>query len=172
MVSGTPANVSDWHTASARSTHRMRGWSGVGSAIGTCLSTAGLFRLSPEQPWYAWHRWQHLYAVPVYSLLTLSWVLYGDFRKFFSGHIGHHPLPRPTRVAAGVFVGTKLVYVGYMLALSGHKHDCPADVSRICHSLCVLPDDSGRSCRSLSLVADPGKRRRSPLNHGGGTAPG
>ena len=78
------------------------------------LSTAGLFRLSPEQPWYAWHRWQHLYAVPVYSLLTLSWVLYGDFRKFFSGHIGHHPLLRPTRVAAGVFVGTKLVYVGYM----------------------------------------------------------
>src|SRR5262249_22983848 len=24
------------------------------------LSTAGLFRLSPEQPWHAWHRWQHL----------------------------------------------------------------------------------------------------------------
>jgi len=88
----------------------------------TDLSTAGLFRLSPEQPWYAWHRWQHLYAVPVYSLLTLSWVLYGDFRAFFSGHIGHHPLPRPTRVEAGVFVGTKLVYVGYMLVLPACFH--------------------------------------------------
>jgi linoleoyl-CoA desaturase len=86
------------------------------------LSTAGLFRLSPEQPWHAWHRWQHLYAVPVYTLLTLSWVLYGDFRAFLSGHIGPHPLPRPTRMETGLFVGTKLVYVGYMLVLPACFH--------------------------------------------------
>jgi linoleoyl-CoA desaturase len=86
------------------------------------LHTAGLFRLSPEQPWQPWHRWQHLYAVPVYSLLTLSWVMYGDFRKFFSGHIGHHPLPRQTGVETGVFFMTKLVYVGYMLVLPACFH--------------------------------------------------
>src|SRR5262245_41543573 len=55
------------------------------------LSTAGLFRLSPEQPWSAWHRWQHLYAVRVYSLVTLSWVLYGDVRAFVSGILAHTP---------------------------------------------------------------------------------
>src|SRR5262249_60008913 len=69
-----------------------------------------------------WHRWQHLYAVPVYSLLTLSWVLYGDFRAFLSGHIGPHPLPRPTRMETGLFMGTKLVYVGYMLVLPACFH--------------------------------------------------
>jgi len=86
------------------------------------LHTAGLLRLSPEQPWHPWHRWQHLYAWPAYSLLTLSWVMYGDFRMFFSGHIGHHPLPRQTRVEAGVFFVTKLWYFGYMLVLPAFFH--------------------------------------------------
>src|SRR5262249_466608 len=49
------------------------------------LHTAGLFRLSPEQPW---HAWQHLYAWPMYSVLTLSWALYGDWRTFVSGLLG------------------------------------------------------------------------------------
>jgi len=91
-------------------------------AFDSDLHTAGLFRLSPEQPWHPWHRWQHLYAWPAYSLLTLSWVMYGDFRKFFSGHIGHHPLPRQTRVEAGVFFVTKLLYFGYMLLLPAFFH--------------------------------------------------
>jgi len=34
------------------------------------LHTASLFRLSPAQPWQPWHSWQHLYAWPVYSLLS------------------------------------------------------------------------------------------------------
>ena len=75
-----------------------------------------------KQSWHPWHRWQHLYALPVYSLLTLSWVMYGDFYKFFSGHIGHHPLPRQTRVEAGVFFGTKFLYFGYMLVLPAFFH--------------------------------------------------
>jgi len=91
-------------------------------AFDTDLHTAGLFRLSPEQPWYPWHRWQHFYAWPLYSLLTLSWVLYGDVRTFVSGHIGPHPMPRPTGVAVGLFVVTKLWYVGYMLVLPACFH--------------------------------------------------
>jgi linoleoyl-CoA desaturase len=91
-------------------------------ALDSDLHTAGLFRLSPAQCWQPWHRWQHLYAVPFYSLLTLSWVLYGDFRKFFTGRIGPHPLPRPTGVETGLFVLTKLGYVGYMLVLPACFH--------------------------------------------------
>jgi len=91
-------------------------------AFDSDLYSAGLFRLSPEQPWHPWHRWQHLYAWPMYSLLTLSWVMYGDFYKFFSGHIGHHPLPRQSRVETCVFFGTKLLYFGYMLVLPAFFH--------------------------------------------------
>ncbi len=86
------------------------------------LSTAGLFRFSPDQRWQAWHRWQHLYAWPVYSLLTLSWVTFGDFRKFFSGHIGPHPLHRQTGVEACLFFVTKIFYLCYMLVLPAFFH--------------------------------------------------
>jgi linoleoyl-CoA desaturase len=86
------------------------------------LHTAGLVRLSPEQPWHPWHRWQHLYAWPAYSLLTLSWVMYGDFCTFFSGYIGPHSLPRQTRMEAGLFFATKLFYFGYMLVLPAFFH--------------------------------------------------
>jgi linoleoyl-CoA desaturase len=51
-----------------------------------------------------------------------SGFIFPILRAFFPGHIGHHPLPRPTRVEAGVFVGTKLVYVGYMLVLLACFH--------------------------------------------------
>src|SRR5438093_1136014 len=59
-------------------------------------SPYGLLRLSPHQPWRPWHRFQHCYAFAMYSLLTLSWVIVGDFRKFFSGHIGYYNLGKST----------------------------------------------------------------------------
>jgi linoleoyl-CoA desaturase len=109
------------------------------------LHTAGLFRLSPEQPWHAWHRWQHLYAWPLYSVLTLSWVLYGDVRTFVSGHIGPHPMPRQTRVEACLFVVTKLWYVGYMLVL-------PACFHPVLHVLIAFVVMHGLFGFTLSLV--------------------
>jgi linoleoyl-CoA desaturase len=42
------------------------------------LFTGGLLRLSPEQKKHSWHRFQHLYALPAYSLLTLSWITFLD----------------------------------------------------------------------------------------------
>jgi linoleoyl-CoA desaturase len=109
------------------------------------LHTAGLFRLSPEQPWHAWHRWQHLYAWPLYSALTLSWALYGDVRTFVSGHIGPHPMPRQTRVEACLFVVTKLWYVGYMLVL-------PACFHPVLHVLIAFVVMHGLFGFTLSLV--------------------
>ena len=61
---------------------------------------------------------------PVYSLLTLSWVISGDFHKFFSGHIGPHPLLRQTGVEVGVFFVTKLLYYDYMLILPARLEGC------------------------------------------------
>jgi linoleoyl-CoA desaturase len=81
------------------------------------LHTAGWLRCSPAQPWRPWHRFQHLYAWVAYSLLTLSCVTVGDWRKFVSGQIGPYKLPPPTVTDVGVFVGTKLGYVGYALIL-------------------------------------------------------
>jgi linoleoyl-CoA desaturase len=67
-------------------------------AINDDLETYGLLRFSPQQPWRPWHRFQPYYALAVYSLLTLSWVTVGDWRKLFLGRIGHSRLP-PLSVA-------------------------------------------------------------------------
>ncbi|RMG70605.1 MAG: acyl-CoA desaturase [Bacteroidetes bacterium] len=41
----------------------------------------GILRFSPETPWRPLHRWQHLCAFALYSLLTLTWVLLTDYLK-------------------------------------------------------------------------------------------
>jgi linoleoyl-CoA desaturase len=89
------------------------------------LSTSGLLRLSPHQRWRPWHRFQHIYGFPVYSLLTLSWVMFSDFRKFFSGHIGQYKLRAPTLLEAGLFVLAKLFYIGYMLVFPAFFQPLP-----------------------------------------------
>src|SRR6266851_4715889 len=50
------------------------------------------------------NRLQHVYAFAMYSLLTLSWMTVGDWRKLVSGHIGPYKLPTPTVADVGVFV--------------------------------------------------------------------
>jgi len=81
------------------------------------IHSNGLLRLSPRQEWRPWHRFQHLYAFPVYSLLTLSWITFSDFNKFFTGRIGEYQLRKPSVPEATLFFLTKLFYFGYMLVL-------------------------------------------------------
>ncbi len=81
------------------------------------LYTGGLLRLSPNQEWRPWHRFQHWYAFPVYSLLTISWMGYADFKKFFTGKIGDYKLAKPSVSEATLFFLTKIFYVGYMFVL-------------------------------------------------------
>ena len=89
---------------------------------GCNLDSHGLLRLSPYQPWHPWHRFQHYYAFAAYSLLTLSWVTTGDFRKFFSGHIGRHTLRQPTGAEVCFFFLAKAFYFGYALILPLFLH--------------------------------------------------
>ena len=92
------------------------------SELDNDLHTSGLLRLSPHQPWQPWHRFQHLYAFPLYSLLTLSWVTFNDFLRFFSGRIGDYPLRQPTAADVSLFFLTKIFYFGYMLVLPSFFH--------------------------------------------------
>ena len=81
------------------------------------LKSAGLLRLSPDQKLRPWHRFQHLYAFPVYSLLTLSWVTYTDFKKFFSGRIGSYKLRKISASEGTLFFLTKIFYFVYMIGI-------------------------------------------------------
>jgi len=87
------------------------------AGVDTDLETAGLLRLSPNQKRYPWHRFQVLYALPIYSFLSLSMVIFTDYQKFFSNSIGPYKMPKPTISEATLFFITKLLYFFYTLAL-------------------------------------------------------
>ncbi len=82
----------------------------------TDIHSYGVLRWSPLQPWRPWHRFQHLYAFPVYSLLPF-FVIGSDFAKMISGRIGNYTLPRTSRSQRVRFWGTKVFYFGYALVL-------------------------------------------------------
>ncbi|MBI3950124.1 MAG: acyl-CoA desaturase [Acidobacteria bacterium] len=86
------------------------------------LQTSGLLRLSPNQKRYPWHRFQHLSAFPLYSLLTLSWVTFNDFVRLFSGRIGDYQLRQPTTSDVLLFFLTKIFYFVYMVVLPSFFH--------------------------------------------------
>lgn len=81
------------------------------------LDTGGLLRLSPEQEWKPWHKFQQWYAFPLYSLLTISWLTFYDFQKLFTGRIGNHKLPQTLLRDKLFFFLTKVFYFTYTIAI-------------------------------------------------------
>lgn len=81
------------------------------------LDTSGLLRLSPDQKRRPWHRFQHLYAFALYSLLTINGFIYGDFKKFFTGRIGAYKLQKPTGRETLSFFAAKGLYFGYTFVI-------------------------------------------------------
>lgn len=48
------------------------------------IDSFGLMRFHEADRWHAWHRWQHLYALPLYSLKALFWVWVSDFIELYT----------------------------------------------------------------------------------------
>lgn len=82
----------------------------------TDIQSGGLLRWSHLQDWRPWHRFQHLYAFPMYSLLTLQ-VIFSDFRRIITGRIGNYTLPKTSHSQRTTFALTKIFYLGYALVL-------------------------------------------------------
>jgi linoleoyl-CoA desaturase len=80
-------------------------------------------RLSPHQPRYWFHRWQHIYLWPVYALTSPRWHLWGDFKDVLTGKIGSHPIPRPKGWDLVQFVGGKAFSIAALLVLPMFFHE-------------------------------------------------
>ena len=81
------------------------------------LSGRGIFRFTPHESHAPWHRFQHFYALFVYAMFSLDYVLFRDFASFFFP--SHDYLKRanhPLREYATLFIG-KAFYLTYMLVL-------------------------------------------------------
>ena len=79
------------------------------------VDASPFLRLHPEQDWQFLHRWQHLYAWPLYCLMTARWTLYSDFKELFVGRIGSLALPAMAPIDVAVFWLGKLQYFGWAL---------------------------------------------------------
>ncbi len=76
------------------------------------ISLGVLGRLSPAQPYYRFHRYQHLYVWPLYAFIALRWQLWGDFRMLVTGRIGPQRIKRPRGRDLAGFVAGKLLLAG------------------------------------------------------------
>jgi linoleoyl-CoA desaturase len=50
------------------------------------IQTGKLIRMCPHQELKPIHRWQHLYAWPLYGLMNVYWVLAKDYKQIFQFH--------------------------------------------------------------------------------------
>jgi linoleoyl-CoA desaturase len=71
----------------------------------------GIFgRLTPQQQWFPFHRWQHYYLWLLYGLIAVRWQLYDDFLNVLTGRIGEHSYPRPKGWDLVIFLSGKAVF--------------------------------------------------------------
>ena len=86
------------------------------------LQSSGLLCLSPDQTWRPFHRYQHLYAIPLYSLHTIFWFLYRDYLAFFAGKVGPLPLRKPKTTETVLFFSGKIIVYTYSLIIPALFH--------------------------------------------------
>jgi len=81
------------------------------------LTVSPLLRLSPEARRYPFHRFQHFYAFPAYSLSTLNWLFAKDFGQFMKKDIGPYKDKKHPPFEIFTLIWTKLVVVAYMIVV-------------------------------------------------------
>jgi linoleoyl-CoA desaturase len=82
------------------------------------IDQAPFARLSPEQPWHTWHRYQHLYMWVLYGFLTLQWFLFSDLLDLKNHGVGDHQFPRrPRRRDVAMLAIGKMIHIGWAIAL-------------------------------------------------------
>ncbi len=77
------------------------------------ISDKSILRLEPTGPWYKIHRFQHIYAFPLYALLTLSWIMWGDYISLirYSRNGMAKQVGARTYREFAILVSSKLVYI-------------------------------------------------------------
>jgi len=65
--------------------------------VDTDIEQLPFARLSPNQTWRPWHRYQHVYMWALYGFLTVQWLVYSDFAGLVTGKVGSQTLRRSPR---------------------------------------------------------------------------
>lgn len=82
------------------------------------IETREFLRLSPDQPFRPWHRFQFIYWPVLYAMATIEWIYIKDFKQYFSGSLNPYlSLPKMSAAEHWEFWMTKAVYVSAFLVL-------------------------------------------------------
>jgi linoleoyl-CoA desaturase len=81
------------------------------------VAGSNLLRQSPDAPHRPCHRYQHLYAFPLYSLATLNWAFLKDYKDIFERHWGTDNDKVHARADITAMLGLKAVYYGWSIVL-------------------------------------------------------
>jgi len=91
------------------------------------LDAGRIIRFSKHAPWKKIHRYQHLYGVLLYSLLTINWVITVDFKqsaKYLKQKLAYKRLPSPIEQWSTVII-SKILYVLIWIALPVYFIELP-----------------------------------------------
>lgn len=76
-----------------------------------------ILRFSPEQERLWFHKYQYIYGPLLYSLSTLSWILYNDYQKYFSHKIESTKIPPMKRRDKIIFWSSKVINICIFLVI-------------------------------------------------------
>ena len=82
------------------------------------IDANGILRFSVHQPWKPFHRFQHLYFVFLYGLLTLRWALVSDFsqmRRYLRDHKSVAETKSPRQLWITLVVTKILYFLGWLV---------------------------------------------------------
>lgn len=81
------------------------------------ISQNKLLRLNPEYPYRSFYRYQHLYAIFLYALLSVFIVFFKDFLLYSKSRFGNKIIRRHPAKEWGILLITKVFYFTYSLAI-------------------------------------------------------
>ena len=80
-------------------------------------------RLTVEQAWRPWHRFQHLYLWVLYGFLLPKWAYVDDFVNLASGRVGCLRLEAPSRGETAALWAGKVTFTLWAFAIPLWRHD-------------------------------------------------
>ncbi|MDC8003255.1 acyl-CoA desaturase [Aureisphaera galaxeae] len=76
------------------------------------LEAGRILRFTKHSKWSRFHRFQHIYSIFLYGLLTINWVLTADFlqtKRYLARKLSYGKLPKPL-AQWSILISTKVLY--------------------------------------------------------------
>jgi linoleoyl-CoA desaturase len=106
------ANAFLWETKHNWLHHRFTNLDGIDEDI-----DIPFMRVHTNQKWEKYHKYQYIYAFPLYTVTYFLWVWYADFKKYFSGKIHGQDIGEIPLSEHFIFWLSKFFYIFYIIVV-------------------------------------------------------